>query len=402
MRWVECPLLDDGGATLHPPSCSDDEDEDTVVDLLNRREGHCAAVLCEADTTDAGASWVVVCGGYTKGIVAAAPLVAPVALLPALQWRELPVVAEFECDGASLTTVDAEETSGVPSAPTVCHSGAASVAYLFGGFDSEVELRNTLYAVTLTGEKSGGNEPSRIPSLVSVTALATTGTVPLPRARHGAGGSRGRLYIFGGETATQEQTSELYVCDVRSGVWRLVETAASCPAPRLLSLSLVFVTPTTFVFYGGSHFVQGAVQSFRDAWSFDVDSEVWTQVAADAEDSGLPRSNGHVGGAVLLPRTATETGCSSGSNAPLPFPCAVFVGGKNISEGDDRMKLIRFCPATRAFEIRVEDALPAVNTASVPHWRYTPALVATEKGLLLLAGQCRHAQVPSSFLLRFE
>ncbi|KPA85310.1 hypothetical protein ABB37_01644 [Leptomonas pyrrhocoris] len=389
MQWVECPLLDDDGSALHPPSCSDDEDEDHVVDRLNRREGHCATVL--TSSADGGvqsslSSWIVVCGGYTKGVVSAVPLVAPASLLPALQWRELPIVDVFERDGASLTTV--EIALCVAGAQHDTAMGNASTAYLFGGFDGDMNLCNALYAVTLCGE--GDETGIWTPTTIGVREVTTTGDVPTPRARHGAGGRDGRLFLFGGETATQEQTNDLYVCDVRTGVWRALTASSVCPAPRLLSLSLVFTSPTTFVVYGGAHFVEGAVQSFADVWKCDIDTEAWTPVAvvAGEERDLLPHSNGHAGGAVVLPSAPRRT-------------CAVFVGGKNVAEGDDRVRMIGFSPHDGSGEVRVRAALPAVDTGSFPHWRYTPAVVATPKGLLLLAGQCRHAQVPSSFLLTF-
>lgn len=414
MRWVGCPLCDVDGTLLHPPSCSDDEDDDNVADLLNRREGHCAAVLTHSAASDgidetSLLSWVVVCGGYSKGSVSAVPLVAPTALLPVLQWRELPEVEVFECDGASLTTLDATASLALLPGEAACEhhsllplpsSRTAAVAYLFGGFDSEMNLRNALFTVTLYGhsEKHGDKE-TWTPTAVRVAEMCCTGDVPTPRARHGAGGCDGRLFIFGGETATEEQTSDLYVCDVCTGVWRAVAASAPArPAPRLLSLSLVFVSPTTFVLYGGCHFVDGAVQSFADAWRFDIDVEAWTQVVEACGGGSLhtlPRSNGHAGGAVVLPAAAS---------ASSRFACAVFVGGKDVAEGDDRVKMIRVSSRDAAWEaeVCVRPALPTLDTGSCPHWRYTPAVVTTEKGLLLLAGQCRHAQVPSSFLLSFD
>ncbi|KPI89446.1 hypothetical protein ABL78_1410 [Leptomonas seymouri] len=398
MQWVECPLLDGDGSALHPPSCSDDEDEENAVDLLNRREGHCATVILASPADDeahSASSWIVVCGGYTRGIVSAVPLVAPASLLPALMWKELPTVDEFECDGASLTSMNVAACVAGSRSNLV---SSALVAYLFGGFDRDMSLRNTLYAVTLGSEEGEGG--GWVPTSVNVEEVKTTGDVPTARARHSAGVSDSRLFIFGGETATQEQTSDLYVCDVRTGVWRSLSASPACPAPRLLSSSLVLLSPTTFVLYGGSHFVEGAVQSFADAWRLDIDTETWTQITAvmatDERRDLLPRSNGHAGGAVVLPPPTTK------SEPTHRCTCAVFVGGKNISEGDDRVKMIRLSPRDGTADVCVRAALPAVGTGSFPHWRYTPAVVPTQKGLLLLAGQCRHAQVPSSFLLTFE
>ncbi|KAG5474736.1 hypothetical protein LSCM4_03912 [Leishmania orientalis] len=409
MRWMECPLLDGAGAVLHPPSGSDDDDD--PIDLLNRREGHCSAVVYPAGSVDMPAaspreSWVLVCGGYTNGSVSPIPLVARTTLLPALQWVQLPPVDALECDGATLTTVvsavDAESTLGTTAAASasarVCTT-AAPVAYLFGGLDAETNRRNTLYAVSLHVDADV------TPVMVQVTEVQCTGTLPEARVRHGAGGHAGRLYIFGGETDTQEQSSDLYVCDVQAGVWRLLASPWSRPSPasRLLSLSLLFVAPAKFVLYGGSHFVNGDVHSFADVWSFDLTTEAWSVVVppragdgppqegewrADAPQRVLPPSNGHAGGVITLRPLGSAT-----------YMCAAFLGGKNVSEGDDTVKLVCFHPQAKAMEVHARSATPAMGSGKLPHWRYTPAVVNTEKGLLLLAGQCRHPQTPSAFLL---
>ncbi|CAM39706.1 conserved hypothetical protein [Leishmania braziliensis MHOM/BR/75/M2904] len=411
MQWVECPLLDAAGVVLHPPSGSDDDDDgDDPIDLLNRREGHCSAVVYPVTSIDVPAassreSWVLVCGGYSNGSVSATPLVARTTLLPALQWVRLPPVDALECDGATLTTVGS--AVGVEAMPTTASASsalsgvcttAAPAAYLFGGLDADMNRRNTLYAVTLHIDADA------TPVMVQVAEVQCTGTPPEARVRHGAGGHAGCLYIFGGETDTQEQSSDLYVCDVQAGVWRVLASPSPLlsPAPRLLSLSLLFMTPTMFVLYGGAHFVNGDLRSFADVWSFDLATETWSVVVppeaddstpgsewrADAPQRVLPPSNGHAGCVFALRPSGSAT-----------YVCAAFLGGKNTSEGDDAVKLVCFRPQTKTIEVCARSATPVAVSRKLPHWRYTPAVVSTEKGLLLLAGQCRHPQTPSAFLL---
>ncbi|GET90083.1 hypothetical protein, conserved [Leishmania tarentolae] len=411
MRWAECPLLDTAGVVLHPPSNSEDDDDDDPIDFLNRREGHCAAVVypltpIDVVTESPRESWVLVCGGYSNGSVSATPLVTRTALLPALQWMRLPPVDALECDGATLTTVvsaaGAEAmlttSTAAPISSYTCTT-AAPAAYLFGGLGADMNRRNTLYAVTLHVDAD------TLPVMVQVSEVHCTGTLPEARVRHGAGGHAGRLYIFGGETDTQEQSSDLYVCDVEVGLWRVLASPSSrpSPAPRLLSLSLLFVAPTTFVLYGGAHFVDGDIRSFADVWRFDLATEAWTVVVSPQPEDGapeegewrpdvpqrvLPPSNGHAGGVFALRLSDSIT-----------YMCAAFLGGKNISEGNDAVKLICFHLQANTMEAHTRCATPAVVNGKLPHWRYTPAVVSTEKGLLLLAGQCRHPQTPSAFLL---
>ncbi|KAG5500488.1 hypothetical protein JKF63_03582 [Porcisia hertigi] len=406
MRWVECPLLDAAGVVLHPPPSSDDDEE--PIDLLSRREGHCSAVVYPATSMDVSSSslhsardsWVLVCGGYSNGTVSATPLVARTALLPALQWVRLPPVDALECDGATLTTIVSllgdkvmSATANILPASSCVYSAAATVAYLFGGLDANMNRRNTLYAVSLHVDRDV------TPVMVQVTEVPCTGTIPQARVRHSAGGYGGNLYIFGGETDTQEQSSDLYVCNVQAGVWRLLVSPSSLPSPspRLLSGGLLFVAPTRFVLYGGSHFVNGEVRSFADAWSFDLTTAAWSAVVPQQtegctpgkdEQHVLPPSNGHAGGVVILRPSGYET-----------CVCAAFLGGKNIAEGDDAVKLVCFHVEANRMEACTRFAAPAAASGDSPHWRYTPAVVNTEKGLLLLAGQCRHPQIPSAWLL---
>lgn len=363
--WSECDVADGG-------------------DLLGEREGHCAAVLpLVTSTTDTSndnsqhisssdAAHLLVVGGFCEGELSGYPIVAPMTTLPRLRWQRLPYHSDLECDGASLTTV---------TQPT-------QAAYLFGGLDTDMDRRNSLYALTLR-KPDASSPPEKATDTVSLDGLElevrlvpTTGALPAPRSRHGAAACEARLFIFGGETDAAEQTNDLYVLDTTTNVWREIQhggAGAHCaPPPRLLCLSLVFVSADRFVLYGGAHFVAGEIESLRDVWEFSTHSETWCAVAADA----FPRCNGHVGA------------CFPGTSS------AVFIGGKDAAQGCDELKVVDYDPSTAHCECRLFDVKPAVVSGDQPHWRYTPAVVAVAGGLLLLAGQCRHPQTPSAWFLQ--
>lgn len=372
------------------------------AELLGQREGHCAAVLVVTQAGEDGGSttdhrYVLVFGGYGDGPLSTGePILSPVDRLPQLNWRALPYQKPLECDGASLTATD-----------------DAHEALLFGGLDLELERRNTLFAVRLSSTSESVLHPPQddVPRLI-LTALSVAGDVPSPRCRHGAGFSQGVLYIFGGETDTEEQSNDLYTFTKETCVWRRVGgtgcTASSVPSPRLLSLSLVFVAPSVMIMYGGSRFVDGHMESLDDVWVFNPATEQWR-----LESSGWwPRCNGHRGG-----RLSSK---------------AFFVGGKDSSTGDDRVRGVCYSADTGGLEFALEtpgDAAPdgpgggghaeegappaapgeeeegeeeemAINSrVAHPHWRYTPAMVEVPSGLLLLGGQCRHPQQPAAYLL---
>lgn len=399
MQWLQCPLVDADHAPMPEVAACDvkgdgvAEAEPSSFDLLSAREGHCAALLqlpLSTDVRHENASrikdcvmereaWVLVCGGYSNGELTGVPMIAATSTLPALHWRPLPYHPILECDGASLTTVMSH------TMPPFSSSFAGLTAYMFGGLDAELERRSDLYAISL----EAGADPAGVPTAVRVETIHATGEPPTARCRHGAGASNGCLYIFGGETEEAEQTNDFFVCCIATGVWRRLASpllSASFPSPRLLCLSLVFVAADRVVLYGGAHFVGGVVQSFGDVWWFDVVREQWHRIETPP---GWPGSNGHIGAAV---RRMDGDG--------KPTTTAVFVGGKDTFEGCNALRLVNYDETSHHFELSMTTPT-AGPSGQGPHWRYMPAAVMTSMGLLLLAGQCRHPQRPSSFLLSF-
>lgn len=436
MRWVQCR---------------------STVELLGQREGHCATTLtvsypCRSENNkDSGSdgattgntttatsfssagTYVVVFGGYCEGELSGTPIIAAVGDLPRrLRWRALPHQAPLEVDGASLTAVS----------PTA--------ALLFGGLDPDVELVGCVHSVRLVAASGGGGgvDPAAegcrdgrtalqkqrqqrppLPALV-VTRLETAGDAPPPRSRHGAGASGGALFIFGGETDDREQTSDLFALDTATLVWRRVATTdpALAPPPRLLSLSLVFVSPTVLVLYGGCHYADGRVHSFDDVWAYYLDRDGWRRLEGSDSSGG----GGGGGGASPFPRCNGHRGCLVGrlsTSSAAAAAAAVFIGGKDIHTGDNRVRVVRYAAGqdTFTFELETpeddgddgdaaggeasddssddeeEDPAEEVNVNSLlrhPHWRYTPAVVEVPGGLLVVGGQCRHPQRPSAYLLQ--
>ncbi|RNF27498.1 uncharacterized protein Tco025E_00234 [Trypanosoma conorhini] len=326
---------------------------------LGFREGHCATCLLDPAT---GEEWVMCVGGYCEGERDGSAMVSKVSQLPVLCWitvaDHLPCL---ECDGASLTRV-----------------GNAPAAYMFGGLDADMNLCNRLLQVGLNFAKGS-------PSL-AVEALQTTGNLPPPRTHHSAGGTAAHLLVFGGETDDAEQTNDMYMLDVTTLVWTRIKTESPVPPPRLLAGPLLFVSPQVCVIYGGAHFVSGDIKSLNDVWSCELSSaSVWTQLQGSGAgvEFVFPRSNGHAG---ALLRGGEETS-------------ALFFGGKDAAEGCDKVKQVRWCKSGEG-SLQLHLVEPTLRCTEGPHWRYTPVMVETRQGLLLLGGQCRHPQDVAAFLLK--
>lgn len=419
MEWIACTT-----------------DASSTSDLLGSREGHCAALLRLSPSSSSASScppedYIVVVGGYMDGELTATPIAAPAHRLPHLAWRATDVCENGRLHRHHADPDDAESTcDAATEAPTVVECDGASLtrvradkAILFGGLDAAMDRCNTTYQLQLQHQSSlSFSSSSKCVWCCVLTTLNVTGEVPAPRSRHGAtsdydpanllsgsanvvthdGGcgavceptgteEGGRLYIFAGETDTEEQTNELYVFDTITAVWRRVHATPPSlrPAPRFNALVAPFLTAEVFVVYGGAYFTADGLASRGDVWLFDTTRQSWSPLAAPTH-AAWPRSNGHVGG--RLPGG----------------PCGrevVFVGGKDVATGCDAVR--RVClmdsPAgsltATAKRVRLEVCV-ADAAGEVPHWRYTAAAVETRAGLLLLAGQCRHPQPVSAYLLR--
>ncbi|ESL09616.1 hypothetical protein TRSC58_02661 [Trypanosoma rangeli SC58] len=327
---------------------------------LGSREGHCATCLLDPAT---GEEWVMCVGGYCEGERDGKVMVSKVFQQPVLCWitvaKHLPC---FECDGASLTRVGND----------------AAVAYMFGGLDAEMNLCNRLLQVGLNFAEGS--------PMLDVGDLQTTGNCPPPRSQHSAGGTATHLFVFGGETDSAEQTNDLYMLDITTLVWTLIKVESPAPPPRILAGPLLFVLPHVCVLYGGAHFVGGDIESLDDVWSCDLSSVcVWTrlQVGDGAAESVFPRSNGHAGGLLR-------------GNEKVS---ALFLGGKDAAEGCDKVKQVQWCKSGKSlFQLRLLE--PTLRCNKGPHWRYTPVVVETRQGLLLMGGQCRHPQDVAAFYLK--
>lgn len=342
-----------GGEAMEWAACEEQ------VGTLGHREGHCAVCLPVPGTEE---TWVLCVGGYCDGGRDGSVIASDIALLPALRWSTIAHNTEwFECDGASLT-----------------RAGDTPAAYLFAGLDAEMELCRRLIRMTL---RRGEDTP-----VLGAEELQTTGDVPSPRARHSAGATATHLFVFGGETDVAEQTNDAYLLNLGTLVWTCVKAGPSVPTPRLLAGPLVFLSPHVCVLYGGAHFMKGDIRSLSDVWCCDLSSGAeWTllQGGGDGESSLFPRSNGH--GAGLFRGKDGDS--------------VLFLGGKDVAEGCDKVKQVRRCAASgREFFTRL--VVPAASGGRCPHWRYTPAVAETPRGLLLLGGHCRHPQEVAAFLLR--
>lgn len=336
MKWIPCP---------------------TDNDLLGESEGHCATTLTAVDGGVDADTYVVVLGGYHDGELRGNPLVTSATALPILSWTELAYHEHAECDGATLTAVRPSE------------------ALLFGGLDADMDRRNRTFSVQLTVSSEGQL------AMQCVELTGVTGSVPSPRSRHGAGFSEGQLFIMGGETDAEEQCSDVYCLQVDNLVWRRIifPAGSPTPAPRLMSVPLVSLQPHAFVVYGGCYYnARAEVVSLSDAWVCEPDAPRWRAIACGADS--LPECNGHAGGR-------------------LNATTAVFLGGKDISTGDDRVKIVTYDGASGTYQSAM--ACPVVEAGvDGPHWRYAAVAVETPNSLMLIGGQCRHPQRPSVFLLR--
>ncbi|KAF5220734.1 putative Galactose oxidase, central domain containing protein [Trypanosoma cruzi] len=329
------------------------------VGTLGAREGHCATCLLDPAT---GEEWVMCVGGYCEGERDGIVMISKVFPQPVLCWI---TVAEhlpcFECDGASLTRV-----------------GNPTEAYMFGGLDANLNRCNRLFRVGL-------DFTDRLPTL-DVKDLQTTGSIPPPRTQHSAGGTATYLFVFGGEKDGADQSNDMYMLDTVTLLWKCIKTEAPVPPPRLLAGPLLFISSHVCVLYGGAHFVNGDIKSLNDVWFCDLSSAcTWTQLEVNVADENVvfPRSNGHAGGLFREEEKVT----------------AVFVGGKDAVEGCDKVKQVCWCKSGEGLlQLRLVE--PTLRCREGPHWRYTPAVVETHQGILLLGGQCRHPQDVVAFYLK--
>ncbi|KAH9600415.1 hypothetical protein LSM04_009073 [Trypanosoma melophagium] len=335
-----------------------------LTGTLGNREGHCATSLREIETKE---EWVLCVGGYCEGERDALVIGSKVHQLPQLHWITLSSdTSWFECDGASLTRIT--DTS----------------AYVFGGLDAAMDRTNRIIELSLHHTENENESKSENSPLLNTREVQTTGDIPLPRTQHSAAATGTNFIIFGGETDSAEQTNELYVLNINTLIWKHIRTTTIAPTPRLLSGPLLFLSSFICVLYGGAHFVKGDIKSLDDVWICDFSREnVWTKIENNSEDNIFPRSNGHAGG-VFRKKDGN---------------IAVFVGGKDAAEGCDKVKQIQEINADKnCFHLNMVD--PILNGIDGPHWRYTPAVVETPSGLLLLGGQCRHPQDVAAFLLK--
>ena len=392
-------------------------------DLLGEREGHCSAAISFSScrlipgTSDSSSQLLVVIGGFREGEIPAEVIVAP--LHEELCWT---VAASnesvFAKDGASLTLVQrssdlkvdfGDETDG-------CGRQFCGDQYLlmFGGMSGDARKTNDAFLIGVI-MNSNSDENAAVSIELAWREVCLLGEVPTPRFRHAVATSTTSLFIFGGATDVNDESSDLFEVNLITFVSRRVNDLSGHALPlrpRFLS-SLVYMPKNcTLVLYGGAFYQNGQQKSCSDLAVIDTTS--WELILIDPANKNsehgyriacastpihdfLPRTNGHVGRCIKL-------FAKNGEHDEI----AVFSGGKDFDEGCDDVVVVALEgggvgePSVKKASARCVRAADDVRTGSSPHWRYTASTVdsAICGGLLwVIAGQCRHPDNVEVFVL---
>ncbi|KAJ5071799.1 hypothetical protein M0811_09959 [Anaeramoeba ignava] len=143
--------------------------------------------------------------------------------------------------------------------------------YVFGGH-SGYGRTQTLFQLNLETKKWQELKPK--------------GKIPLNREYHSCSYWDGKIWIFGGWGQGATRYNDLYSYDIEENQFEKIKTSGKKPR-ELWSLSSV-VIDNKLIIFGGE---DAQRIRFRDIYSFDFQSKVWTQIKPEGSDLPSPRSS---------------------------------------------------------------------------------------------------------------
>ncbi|XP_010267284.1 PREDICTED: acyl-CoA-binding domain-containing protein 4 [Nelumbo nucifera] len=102
--------------------------------------------------------------------------------------------------------------------------------------------------------------------------LKTSGKIPRARGGQSITVSGCRLIMFGGEDASRQLLNDIYILDLETMTWDIVETTQTPPAPRFDHTAAVHAERYLLVFGGCSH-----LTCFNDLHLLDLQTMEWSQ-----------------------------------------------------------------------------------------------------------------------------
>jgi len=161
---------------------------------------------------------------------------------------------------------------------------------------------------------SFGN-PSNCSNLVHVynggwSQVDTSKSPVTPTPRFGAGlviANDTQIYMFGGKCGEEEADNELWQLNLATGIWsHVVSTGDSKPVSRVahaFELDFSNSKPRLLLFGG-----KNTNSTFNDAWSFDLESHVWTELGFNKTTQDWPSSRSNFGSTFYGGRLVTFGG----------------------------------------------------------------------------------------------
>ncbi|XP_050210361.1 acyl-CoA-binding domain-containing protein 4 [Mercurialis annua] len=121
--------------------------------------------------------------------------------------------------------------------------------------------------------------------------METSGKAPVARGGHSATLVGSRLIIFGGEDSSRRLLNDLYILDLETMTWEVIETTQTSPAPRFDHSATVHTERYLMIFGGCSHSI-----FFNDLHVLDLLTMEWSRPDIQG-DLVTPRA-GHAGVAI--------------------------------------------------------------------------------------------------------
>ncbi|CAN8257176.1 unnamed protein product [Cochlearia groenlandica] len=153
-----------------------------------------------------------------------------------------------------------------------------------------IEWGNKLLLIGGHSKKSSENMSVRFIDLEThlCGVLEASGSVPVSRGGHSITLVGSRVFVFGGEDKNRRLLNDLYVLDLETMTWDVVETTQTRPVPRFDHTAATHSDRYLLIFGGCSHSI-----FFNDLHILDLQTMEWSQPQVQG-DIVNPRA-GHAG-----------------------------------------------------------------------------------------------------------